>query len=51
VEVAAFREDELHLFSLRPVPAPADTCELWLLPGESAGWERIERRNRWLGSL
>jgi len=51
VEVAAFREDELHLFTLRPEPAPADTCELWLLPEESAGGERIERRNRWLGSL
>ncbi len=49
VEVAAFRGDLLHSFQLRPETAPADTCELRLLPEEELDGARLARRRRWLG--
>ncbi|OOZ34615.1 M61 family metallopeptidase [Solemya velesiana gill symbiont] len=48
VQVHAFRRDELMAFDLKPQPAPADTCHLWLL--ESPEPETETRRNEWLGS-
>ncbi|MES9938450.1 MAG: PDZ domain-containing protein, partial [Sedimenticola sp.] len=47
VEVHAFRRDELMSFDLNPLPAPEDTCHLWLL--ESSAPEVESRRSSWLG--
>jgi predicted metalloprotease with PDZ domain len=47
VTVHAFRRDELMRFRARPRPAPADTCELRLLP--DAPPEAARRRATWLG--
>ncbi|MES9956336.1 MAG: PDZ domain-containing protein [Sedimenticola sp.] len=47
VEVHAFRRDELMSFDLKPLPAPEDTCHLWLL--ESPAPEVESRRSSWLG--
>jgi predicted metalloprotease with PDZ domain len=47
VTVHAFRRDELMRFQARPRPAPADTCELRLLP--DAPSEAARRRAAWLG--
>ncbi len=46
VQVHAFRRDELMTFTVRPLPAPADTCDLRLLPG--APPEAAARRAAWL---
>jgi predicted metalloprotease with PDZ domain len=43
----AFRRDELMQFELRLLPAPPDTCDLWLL--EDAAAEQKKERNAWLG--
>jgi predicted metalloprotease with PDZ domain len=46
--VHALRRDELMTFSLVPLPAPNDACDLWL-PGEDASTERKrQRRVQWL---
>ena len=49
VSVHAFRRDELLAFEVRPEPAPADTCELWLLPTAELSAAQLGRRDRWLG--
>ena len=49
VRVHAFRRDELSTFGVRPLPAPADTCELRLLEG--APPEAAARRAAWLGPV
>jgi len=49
VQIHAFRRDELLSLSVRPLPPPADTCELYLL--ESAPPEAASRRRAWLRSL
>jgi predicted metalloprotease with PDZ domain len=46
VRVHAFRRDELLSFAVRPLPPPADTCELYLL--EQAPPEAAARRAAWL---
>lgn len=46
-DVHAFRRDELMRFRVRPLPAPADTCELRILA--EAQQEIIVRRAQWLG--
>ncbi len=46
VRVHAFRRDELLTFAVRPLPPPADTCELYLL--EHALPEAAARRAAWL---
>jgi predicted metalloprotease with PDZ domain len=48
VRIHAFRRDELMEFSVRPGPAPADTCELHLL-GDAPD-EAVRRRAAWLGT-
>jgi len=47
-EIHAFRRDELMRFRARPRPAPADTCELRVLP--DAPQDTVRRRAAWLGS-
>lgn len=42
-----FRDEELRVFSLEPVPAPRDTCYLQLDP--EADPATIARRSAWLG--
>jgi predicted metalloprotease with PDZ domain len=46
LELHAFRRDELLLFAPTALPAPADTCELRLLPEVESAVE--ERRAAWL---
>ena len=48
VEVLAFRRDELMRFQVEPRPAPADTCDLWLLPKENCSPGQLRRRAQWL---
>ena len=48
VEVLAFRRDELMRFQVEAQPAPADTCDLWLLPEESCTTGQLRRRAQWL---
>lgn len=48
VELLAFRRDELMRFQLRPLPAPDDTCDLWLLPDDECTPAQLARRKRWL---
>jgi len=48
VEVLAFRRDELMRFQVEPRPAPADTCDLWLLSGEDCSPVQLRRRAQWL---
>jgi len=49
VRVHAFRRDELMTCVVRPLPAPLDTCELYLLEG--APPEAAARRTAWLSPL
>ena len=49
VEVMAFRRDELMRFEVRPQPAPADTCDLWLLSESELAPDQLARRRAWLG--
>ncbi|MCF6300106.1 MAG: peptidase M61, partial [Proteobacteria bacterium] len=46
VPLHAFRRDELMLFDLTPLPAPADTSRLWVL--EKATESQIQSRESWL---
>ncbi len=46
VPVHAFRRDELMVFKLKLQPAPADTCELWLL--EELDAQQLQGRQDWL---
>ena len=48
IKVHAFRDDELFSVKLHPQPAPADTCELRLMP--DATDERLARRQAWLSA-
>jgi predicted metalloprotease with PDZ domain len=48
VRLHAFRRDELMEFRVRPRPAPADTCELYL-PADAPD-EARRRRAAWLGT-
>jgi len=48
-ELVAFRQDELLHLSLKPLPAPADTCDLWLNPGSLLTDKQLRRRQQWLG--
>jgi predicted metalloprotease with PDZ domain len=48
VRVHAFRRDELLTFTVRPLPPPADTCELYL--PEQAPPEATAGRADWLAS-
>jgi predicted metalloprotease with PDZ domain len=48
VTVHAFRRDELMAFEVQPEPAPADTCELRLLPDPPE--PALRRRVEWLGT-
>ncbi len=41
-----FRRDELMRFDVTPLPAPADTCRLWVL--DQATEHQIESRQSWL---
>ncbi|MES9964526.1 MAG: PDZ domain-containing protein [Candidatus Sedimenticola sp. 20ELBAFRAG] len=47
VTIHAFRRDELMVFQLAPLPAPADTCHLWIKEAVDADVE--QRRGEWLG--
>ncbi len=47
LHIHAFRRDELMEFLVHPRPAPADTCELRIVPEPSAGVSA--RRRNWLG--
>jgi len=49
VAVHAFRRDELLTATVRPDPAPADTCDLWLLPVAELTESQRAQRDRWLG--
>jgi len=46
VPLHAFRRDELMLFEVSPLPAPADTCRLWVL--EQITDNQKQRRALWL---
>ncbi|WP_435686537.1 M61 family metallopeptidase [Sedimenticola selenatireducens] len=46
IEVLVFRRDELMRFDVTPLPAVANTCELWFKDGVDA--RALERRQRWL---
>jgi predicted metalloprotease with PDZ domain len=46
VNVHAFRRDELMEFDMTLLPAPDDTCELWLL--EDLDSVTDQRRKTWL---
>lgn len=48
--VYLFRRDELMRVELTPRPAPADTCDLWLLADDEVTPEVVQRRHRWLSS-
>ena len=49
VTIHAFRRDELLALDVCLEPAPADTCDLWLLAPATAGPAQLGRRDRWLG--
>jgi predicted metalloprotease with PDZ domain len=49
VTVHAFRRNELMAFEVSAVPAPADTCDLWLLPADQLDPPRLAMRDAWLG--
>ncbi len=49
VEIHAFRREVLRVFKVTPKPAPADTCDLWLL-GDAESTDVVRhRRANWLG--
>jgi predicted metalloprotease with PDZ domain len=49
--VHALRRDELMTFSLVPLPAPDDTCDLWLAADIATTEPRGQRRGQWLAPL
>ena len=48
LEFHAFRRDELRVFRVRPEPAPADTCDLWLMDTADLPEPVLRRRAAWL---
>jgi predicted metalloprotease with PDZ domain len=48
LELHAFRRDELRVFRVQPEPAPADTCDLWLLDEADLPERILARRAAWL---
>lgn len=46
IEAVVFRRDELMRFEVTPLPAVANTCDLWLKNEIDA--QTLERRQRWL---
>lgn len=48
-EFHAFRRDVLRVFRVTPTPAPADTCDLWLLDDAEMTTDVRQRRVAWLG--
>ncbi|WP_428622213.1 M61 family metallopeptidase [Sedimenticola sp.] len=48
IEVLAFRRDEMMRFSVTPLPAVANTCELWLKEGVDE--QALCRRRAWLSN-
>lgn len=50
VEIHYFHRDRLTVSMLPLQPAPADTCDLWLLPSHEADSVVSMRRNAWLRS-
>ena len=49
-ELHYFRRDRLARTLLPKVPAPADTCDLWLLPDDVLEADVLTRRQSWLSS-
>lgn len=49
VKVHVFRRDEIMEFDVTPLPANADTCELWIK--EDVDEETLARRTAWLAGL
>jgi len=49
IEVLVFRRDELMRFDVTPLPAVANTCELWFKDGVDA--RVLDRRQRWLSGM
>jgi predicted metalloprotease with PDZ domain len=45
-----FRRNRIATTQLPILPAPADTCELWLLPDDTLEDALLERRTAWLSS-
>ncbi len=48
--VHLLRRDELMSFVIHPKPAPADTCDLWLLPEDQLDDAVLKRRRSWLSA-
>jgi predicted metalloprotease with PDZ domain len=48
VEVQYLRRGELHAASVTPLPAPADTCDLWLESADRLDRKIQARRSSWL---
>jgi predicted metalloprotease with PDZ domain len=48
LELHAFRRDELRVFRVQPEPAPADTCDLWLMDEAELPERILCRRAAWL---
>ena len=48
LELHAFRRDELRVFRVQPEPAPADTCDLWLMDEIDSPERILGRRDAWL---
>jgi len=46
IEILVFRRDELMRFAVTPLPAVANTCELWFKDGIDE--QTLDRRQRWL---
>ncbi|WP_260293329.1 M61 family metallopeptidase [Sedimenticola hydrogenitrophicus] len=49
LEVHVFRRDELMRFEVTPLPAVADTCELWIR--ESVEKQTVDCRQAWLSTV
>ena len=49
MEIHVFRRDELRVFTLQPLAAPDDTCDLWFSPIEDLDDKVLARRKAWLG--
>jgi predicted metalloprotease with PDZ domain len=48
LEFHGFRRDELRVFRVQPEPAPADTCDLWLMENAGLPERVLNRRAAWL---
>jgi predicted metalloprotease with PDZ domain len=49
LEVHVFRRDELMRFEVTPLPAVADTCELWI--SEPVDKQTVDCRQAWLSTV